>query len=546
MLVWQVLNMELNKHLIMSQKSDLYLRRASGLVRIAGPWSSLAFNVIWTGNCVGLITAFILNSYVFISPGHNIPLLIIAASLLSTLNTATYMCFSMAIPRSGGDYHYIGRTLHPSLGFMSSVNWAIWLPLVLGWAASVIVPIAFSSVLTSWGIATNNAAVIQMADWLNTPDRVFLVGAVVIIIFTAITLLGNKVYFAIQNIAFVLMLIGIIITVAVFTSNNPTTFAALIDKLLGADTYQSTIQSFETQYPDISRPSLTAILSGIVLWAGINTWACGSSLIAGEVKDVGKLRTWLIANVLGSFFVGGVMALTAYLYYSSVGEKFVYAMSYLAGSPDSKIMFPPFYASFIPIAFPNFAVFIVFAVAFFLGGTFFMPQNQILGSRVMLAWSFDRLMPRQLGYVDKRFHQPVVATVICLIISLISLWVFVYTTWLGFFSQLFAVAFSFLLTAISAIVFPYRKKEIFEASPVNFRLGGIPVMSLIGLANTIFLLVFIYQNWTDSALGSNSPQSVGLIISVLVISFFLYFIIRAIRKRQGIDLDALYKELPPE
>ncbi len=394
----------------MSETSGLYLRRASGLVRIAGPWSSLAFNVIWTGNCVGLIAAFILNSFPFISPGQNIPLLIIVASLLSTLNTATYMFFSMVIPRSGGDYHYIGRTLHPSLGFVSSVNWAIWLPLVLGWAASVIIPIALSSVLISWGTATNNPGALQMADWLNTPDKKFLVGAVVIIVFTAITLLGNKVYFAIQNIAFALMLVGIVITFAAFLSNNPTTFASSIDKLLGPDTYQSTIRSFETQFPTIERPALIAIPSGITLWAGINTWACGSSLIAGEVKDERKLRTWLIANVLGSFFVGGVMALTAYLYFTSVGEKFIYAMTYLSGSPDSRIVFPPFYASFIPIAFPNVIIFVLFAGAFFLGGTFFMPQNQILGSRVMLAWSLDRLMPRQLGYVDRKFHQPVVAT----------------------------------------------------------------------------------------------------------------------------------------
>jgi hypothetical protein len=48
--------------------------------------------------------------------------------------------------------------------------------------------------------------------------------------------------------------------------------------------------------------------------------------------------------------------------------------------------------------------------------------------------------------------------------------------------------FTIGIAAISAIVFPYRKKEIFEASPVNFRLGGIPVMSIIGLANTIFFL----------------------------------------------------------
>ncbi|MFQ6081000.1 MAG: APC family permease [Candidatus Bathyarchaeia archaeon] len=529
------------------ERSELFLRRASGLIRVAGPWSGLAFNVIWTGNCVGLLAAWILNAYVFISPGYNIPLLIIAAAILSTLNTATYMFFSMAIPRSGGDYHFISRTLHPSLGFMSSVNWALWLPLVLGWLGANVPLIALQSLLTAWGAVTNNPALIELANALLNPDTMFLIGAIVIIVFTAIIILGTKTYFVIQNISFAFMLAAIAITFGAFILKDPNSFAASINRLMGPNTYESMIESFETQFVSIERPPLMAILSGITLWAGINTWACGTSLMAGEIKEERKLRTWLIANVLGSFFVGGIMALTAHLYFTSVGEKFIYAASYLEGSPDYKLLVPPYYSSFVPIALPNVILFVIFAIGFFLGlGPIVLSQNQILASRIMLAWSFDRLMPRRLGHVDKKFHAPVVAILICGIISLIALWMYVYTDWLGLFSQLFAVAFSFFLTAISAIVFPFRRKEMFESSPARFRVGGIPVMSLVGLANAIFLIVFMYQNWIDDMLGSNHPVSITLILSILAISFILYWIIRAIRRRQGIDIDALFREIPPE
>ncbi len=504
--------------------------------------------MIWTGNAVGIIAAFILNSYVFVAPLQNMVGLILSATLISTLNAATYMFFSMAMPRSGGDYHFIGRTLHPALGFMSSVNWALWLPLVLGFGGSVFVPIALNSLLKAWGVATNDPGAISLANALLTPNVEFLLGAILIIGFTAITILGTKIYFTVQNISFTLMIIAVIITIAAFVMNTPNSFAASIDKALGAGTYSSTIQTYDSQYTpsSIVRPALIAIPSGIVLWAGVNTWAMGTSLIAGEVKEERKLRTWMIANILGTFVCGGVMALTAFLFLSSVGEKFVYAMSYLSGSSSYKLVFPAYYSSFIPIAFPNIVIFLLFAVGFFLGGIFFFPQNQILASRVMLAWSFDRLMPRQLGYVDKRFHAPLVATLVCGIIALVSLWVYVYTPYLGFFSQLFAVAFSFLFTSIAAVVFPFRRKALFESSAANIRLGGIPLMSLVGLANSIFMVVFIYQNWTDSTLGSNNPVSLTLILSILVVSFVLFFVIRAIRKRQGIDIDALFREIPPE
>jgi amino acid transporter len=506
----------------------------------------MAFNIIWTGNGVGIIAAFVLSSYMFVSPGQNIVALIIAATLLSTLNAATYMFFSMAMPRSGGDYNFIGRTLHPALGFMSSVNWALWLPLVLGFGGSAIVPIALNSLLKAYGVATNNPGMIAAADALLQKDNVFIVGAILIIAFTAITVLSIKVYFTIQNTLFVFMILAFLITAAAFIMNTPSSYAGAIDKALGSGTYSSTIQTFQNSYPSIGRISTVAILSGISLWAGINTWAMGTSLIAGEIKEERKIRTWLIANILGTLITGAIMALTAYLYLTAVGANFVYAASYLSGSPDYKLVFPPYYSSFVPIVLPNLVLFIIFAIGFFFGGIFYFPQNQILASRVMLAWSFDRLMPQRLGHVDKRFHAPTTATVICGVISIISLWVYTYTTYLGLLSQLFAVGFSFFVTSIAAIVFPFRRREMFESSPANIKIGKIPVMSLVGLGNALFMLVFLYQNWTDSALGSNSPQSLALIIGILAISFVLFFIIRAVRRRQGIDLDALYREIPPE
>jgi amino acid transporter len=508
----------------------------------------MAFNIIWTGNAVGIIAAFVLNSYFFVSPGQNFVALILAATLLSVLNAATYMFFSMAMPRSGGDYHFIGRTLHPALGFMSSVNWALWLPLVLGFGGSAFVPIAFSSVMKAWGVATNDPGAIAAANALSDKNMVFLIGALLIIVFTAITILGTKIYFTVQNVSFAFMIAAFVITIAAFLVNNPTSYAALIDKSLGPGTYNSTIETFDAKFTlsSIERPAIVAVLSGIALWAGVNTWSMGTSLIAGEMKEERKLRTWMIANILGTLITGGILAVTEVLYLNSVGEKFLYAMTYLSGTPDYKLVFPPYYSSFVPIAFPNLIVFVIFAIGFFLGGIFFFPQNQILASRVMLAWSFDRLMPRQLGHVDRKFHAPIVATVICGIISLISLWVYVYTSYLGFFSQLFAVGFSFFATSIAAIVFPYVRKQMFESSPANIKVGGIPVMTLVGIGNAIFMAVFLYQNWTDSALGANNPVSLTLILSILVISFVLFFIIRAIRKNKGIDIDALYREIPPE
>jgi len=162
-------------------------------------------------------------------------------------------------------------------------------------------------------------------------------------------------------------------------------------------------------------------------------------------NQANKIKTWLISNVLGAIVVGVLFAITAQLYLSSVGEKFVYAATYLSGTQYYKIVFPPYYSSFVILASPSVILSVIFAIGFFLGGIFYMPQNQIIASRMMLAFAFDSLAPAKLGEVSERFHVPVISTLIALLISLLSLWIYVYTNWLGFFSQLFAVAFSFSL-----------------------------------------------------------------------------------------------------
>jgi amino acid transporter len=524
-----------------------FVREATGLVREVGPWSGMIFNIIWTGNAVGLTAAFVLYSFVFVSPGMNIVALILTATVLSTLNAAVYMFFSLAMPRSGGDYAFISRTLHPSLGFMSGINWALWLPLVLGWTGSQVVPIAFQSLFASYGAISHNQALIDFTNGLfSSKDTVFAVGAIFIIVFSLITLLGNRVYFLIQNIAFIFMAAAIVITVLAFAGNAPESYAALIDRVAGQGAYQSLLSAFSSNGGYQPRPYATSVLSGVVLWAGINTWAMGTSLIAGEIRKAGELRTWAIANILASLSVGLLFALTAYLYFRSVGSDLIYAASYLYGTDSYKLPFPPYYSSYVILAIPNLLLFIVFAIGFFLGGIFYMPQNQILASRMFLAFSFDRLMPKKLGDVSERFHVPVYSILLALAISLVSLWIYVYTNWLGFFSQLFAVAFSFFVTSIAAILFPFRRRELFENSPANIRVAGVPVMTLLGIGNALFMALFIYENWVDSALGSNSIQSITLITSVLAISFVAYWIIRAIRRRQGIDIDLLYRQIPPE
>jgi amino acid transporter len=505
----------------------------------------MIFNIMFNGVSAGAIAAFLLNSSVFTSPGYNIPWLLLGGGILIAVNGLTYGLFSMAMPRSGGDYHFISRTLHPSLGFMSGANWLIWLPFSLGIVGGILIPIGIGSCLTAWGVATGNAAFLAAGNTFGNSNFVFAISTLFILLWVGVTLLGNKTFFRVQNIAFLFTLLAFVITPVVFLSNSPSTYQATIDRIYGSGTYNSAISVFQANNPNLGRTAILAIPAGLALVYG-TSWTTAASFVAGEIRNEKKLRTWIIANVLSAVVSGAMVAVTAYLYFNSVGQNFVYAVTYLNGTPHYNLTVPAYYSSFVALGSPNPIVFLIFAIGFTLGGIYYMAANVVMSSRVLLAWSFDRAVPRVFGKVDRRFHAPWVAILFVLILSELSLVIYVYTNWLGLFSDFLAVGISFILVGISAAVFPFRRKAMFESSVANIRLGGVPLMSIIGAANVSIASLVVYQNLTDSTLGANSFESIAIVFGGFVVYFALYWIIRAYRKRQNIDIDALYRQIPPE
>jgi hypothetical protein len=102
---------------------------------------------------------------------------------------------------------------------------------------------------------------------------------------------------------------------------------------------------------------------------------------------------------------------------------------------------------------------------------------------------------------------------------------------------------------IAAIIFPYKKKELFESSPVNYRLGGVPVISIAGALSLIPQLilagVFMFDpNWAWG--GAISSKSLMLTIGMMGFAAIIYFGARGYRKSKGVNMDLAFKEIPPE
>jgi basic amino acid/polyamine antiporter, APA family len=103
---------------------------------------------------------------------------------------------------------------------------------------------------------------------------------------------------------------------------------------------------------------------------------------------------------------------------------------------------------------------------------------------------------------------------------------------------------------LGAIVFPYRMKETYEASPASrFKLGRIPLISILGVVGFAFMIFTVVEFLTQSAFGilSGSAAVSWITAGVLTAATLIYyFVISAVRKRAGIDLRWAFRTVPPE
>jgi hypothetical protein len=103
-----------------------------------------------------------------------------------------------------------------------------------------------------------------------------------------------------------------------------------------------------------------------------------------------------------------------------------------------------------------------------------------------------------------------------------------------------------ILIGISALLLPYRRPDAWRASASTRRVFGVPVVSLSGglLAVLLAGLFFVYMYY--EGLGIDRPHFLRDSAIIFGASLLTFFVARAARSRQGVDVDKLAAEIPPE
>ena len=182
--------------------TGLFVRNATGLVRDITGWD--AFDLVFAAVLVPLgflgIMAFVPEFW----PHANLLLAFVIAGPLVAFVGAVYVYFTIIMPRSGGDYVWVSRTLHPGIAFMVNVGFTYgyltWVAINFNLGVRVMMP-SFAYI---GGIHSS---------WLANPTRgeEFAIVTVLTIFYTGLMIVGTRYMARFMSITFFIVWIGVLV-----------------------------------------------------------------------------------------------------------------------------------------------------------------------------------------------------------------------------------------------------------------------------------------------------------------------------------------------
>ena len=527
----------------MTKESGLYVRKSSGLTRNVSSTDAFIANLVGMGILVNIFwVVYASASY----PGADLRATVFTALIVNVLVAYVYWMLSTSMPRTGGDYVWVGRIFHPSIAFMTNV---VFVVIMITWAGLfpyLTAAFKLQMLFTNLAITTGNQSYAGIATALGDPNTIFIIGAIIVTFVVLTMFLSVKnifriviALFAVQAVIFVIFM-GMMLTTsnAAFVSGFNAQSGTTVDSIVKSGT--NLLGSPITFSPEQTAIGLVYTMLSFIGYAN-------SAYFAGEVK--GDPRK---SQGLAIFVSPIIFAFLIYILYASIynvfGHDFLVASALLfvnGKSPLPSIPSPAYLISFIT-SNPILAVLVPLGLVLnnigFAIVYFFVPTRNIF------AWAFDRVIPVKFASVNKR-GVPIYAVLVYAIIAYFSLWVTVYTTW---FSYLYYANFGWWIAVAivmaAAAIFPFRRKDIFGSSPkiVTYKLGPVPLLTIVGVVG-VFLSLFISYSTIQASFNGFpiNPIYVVSMLFVMVAALIVYAISYFYQKARKVPVELASKELPP-
>lgn len=526
----------------------LFVRNATGLVRQVSLSDMLIMNTIGMNLGIGVIF-LILQAQSFFPAGNMIVAVVIGTLLMGFTITWVYSEFSSSMPRSGGDYVYVSRVLHPVLGWVLGWNQAVWLIFFwIGFNAWFVMTFAVPTTLQVLGYSTGHLGLVSVAETISKPVWIFIFGTVINLFFAAV-LIFRRAYWRYQRFAFLLAALGLVITVALVmlrAGHFPAAWNSFASKQHGLRYGQILPAAARAGYHPASGFSFGASLLMLPWVFFVVGYGVAPAQISGEVKRASKSMFWGLSGAV--LINGAVLAVITLIVTLALGTGWLGAVGAVP-SAGLGLAVQPGLNLFGSILTRNPILLILMGLGFVLWALNPSAVSELMASRYMIAAGMDRVAPRWLSKVSDRFNTPVNAIIVCTIggeLAILALINFPEASLLG---ALLSQMVAYILVGLAGVAFPYRLPQVWESGGGR-RLLGIPRIAVAGAASVIviawMLISFAVNPTINGTFGVTRTLSLVVTLTVLIVGLIWYAVSFYFNRSRGIDLRDTYREVPPE
>ena len=520
---------------------DLFVRNSTGLVRDLTAFD--AFNLVFSAVLIPVGITQVMGFTPQFWPHANMLVSFLIATPLVLCFGLVYLYFTLLMPRSGGDYVWLSRTVHPMVGFVANVSVTF---VFMTW-----ISFNFTYMLRTMGPAA--AYVLgSTSQWLTAPsnNQVMLIATVLTALFCGLMLTGVRIVARYMTVTFAIVWAGMLVWLIGLLLTSPSEFQSRWNAVSGS-TVNGIVHTANAAGFDASGGlALGATLFAMVYCFQVFTGFQWTGYFAGEIRNA---RRTAVTSIIGGLVASAaIYVIASALIYHTYGFNFFGSLVFLGlggGTDHYTLSFSPYLPAMVnfldlPSALRDFV-----AISFVLAILWWTPTGFMLGTRNLFAWSFDRLMPSRITEVSERTHTPVIATVvIALFVELLN-YLNIYQNLGAYLLNLIAVlGAAFVVVSLAAAALPWTKPAMVASGPAlgARRVLGLPGITIVGV---ISAGSWAFVVWTAFHTGFGGTLSWKPMIQAFVptmIAIVWYLAAVALRRSQGIALARTFQEIPPE
>lgn len=520
------------------EKAKIFVRESTGLVKNVSFLNAIGLNIsnMSIGGALGLI-AYVMVVFPSGMSGVNLVYGSLIAFAVSIPQIILYTKMTRALPRTGGDYVWVSRTFGGLFG--SSLSFMGYTMETLAYLA--LIALAAINAIGSVFVQEGHTSFLSLALPPNSggsPSEQFGIAAIIFAVLIGVNIFRPKAGYRLVTIFSLFGVFCIILAIGTLLMAGRAGVVNYMSSLGNANLTYSAVASSVTG-STFNFGNTIFLLPFFAIF--VYPWLNAAPAVASEIKGKSAVR-W---NVPISAILALILVTSGFatLYY-------VGGYNFINGALTNPTLVYNYTFNFWTLAMgvsSSSVLAWVIGIGWILWDVTILAYGIIVISRYLFAQSFDRFLPERIAYVSSKFHSPVLAHVIDLIVTvaLIGLASYFYGGLSALLAGVVAAMIYFIFVGIAGAVYGAR----------NEKGGSRTTLMIAGVLMALVFLYITYQFFSNPTIWGTATTSFGIpgydfvylyVLGSFIAGLLIYLGSRRYHLKRGVDISLAYKEIPPD